>query len=164
LLRDRDTARLHIPLPRGPLQSVDAFEYLSAAPSTWTAIDPSLYYVDVPGEQIVLTPCSSTLSFPSPVQDQSGFRVTFTAGYGAMTTSNEELEDGSGSVLLEDGSGHVELENNTTGNPVPPEILLAIKTYILHFYENREAYAAGKLEAVPAAGESLLMPHRAMNY
>lgn len=133
-LRDRNPEANIIKLPSGPLQSLTAFEYLSAASPTWTAVDPSWYYLDLPGEQIVLTPWNATVNWPVPVQYRSGYRITFESGFG------------------DDGSD------------VPETIILGIKTLILHFYENREAYAAGKLEGVPAAGEALLSPHRKMDY
>lgn len=66
----------NIKLPFPPLQSLTAFEYLSAA-NTWTAVDSTIYYLDVPGNQIILTGC-----LPEPFQRHSGFRVTFRTGYG----------------------------------------------------------------------------------
>lgn len=136
LLYDRRPSCNKIKLPRGPIQSVTAFEYLSAV-NTWTAIDTSLYYVDIPGDQLVITGC-----LPTPIQDASGYRITFAAGYGDMP----------------------DIEDKQDKNPLPPDLVLGIKTILLHFYENRSAYETSDFKEVPAAGECLLMPYRIMDY
>lgn len=77
-----------------------------------------------------------TDSLPTPEVNVSAFRITFITGYG-------------------DG-----------GDDVPNQIRLAINTFVLHFYEHREAYdfssgAAGYSAApTPQAGSNLLDPYK----
>lgn len=47
---------------------------------------------------------------------------------------------------------------------VPGPIKLAIKTLVLHMYENRAAYAENALTSVPAAFENLLFSYKLMNF
>jgi uncharacterized phiE125 gp8 family phage protein len=73
---------------------------------------------------------------PTPAVDASGFRVTYRAGYGSAGTN------------------------------VPAQILLAVKTFVLHFYEHREAYDfsignSGMSPAtIPQTGTRLLEPYK----
>ncbi len=47
---------------------------------------------------------------------------------------------------------------------VPGPIKLAIKTLVLHMYENRAAYAENTLSSVPAAFENLLFSYKLLNF
>ena len=69
-----------IALPRSPLLSVDAVQYLNTS-STWITLDPSLYRV-VPGTPGQILPAYGTL-WPFPLPQDASVRVQFRAGYSA---------------------------------------------------------------------------------
>lgn len=73
----------------------------------------------------------NSFSFPSLDEDRSNpVQVTFTCGYGPAV------------------------------DKVPADLILAAKTLIAHFYENREAVSSENLNVTPMAFDTLIAPYQ----
>lgn len=129
-----------IQLPVAPVRGVSAISYYDADGVQQT-LAPSSYYVDSVSEpgwvlREVDTDWPATLAAANAVQ------VRFTAGY-------EPVEGGSGS------DGDDELGN------VPPDIILAAKVLVSHWYEHREPVITGTIVSeMPMSVKSLIQPYR----
>lgn len=119
---------------RGPLRELVSITYLDADGQTATA-DPDGFYVEEPDARSFTVRPLSTFDRPTLWAEVRRVRLQFTAGF--------RLPDES------DG---------------PPEMDDGLRTTLImlvgHYYQNRELFAAGKLEAIETSGRDLLGAYR----
>jgi len=72
-----------VELPKGPIQSITSVKTTDTA-NTQTTFAPSNYYLDAPGERLVLT---TGATWPSNLRSIAAIEITFAAGYGATGDS-----------------------------------------------------------------------------
>lgn len=107
----------YIELPRGPVISVDAFEYIDSVGAPQT-VDSGLYTVDLVSRAPWIVRNSSS-SWPTPMDGINMITVTYTAG---MEVVPEDLKH---AILLLIGHWHMTREAVNVGNIVT-EVPLAV--------------------------------------
>jgi hypothetical protein len=84
--------------PGAPLQSVDQVQYIDGNGVLQT-LDPSLYMVSTMKEPGLLSPSPNQL-WPSTQPQYDAVKITFTAGYGPVTTASAPIPSGTQTVTV----------------------------------------------------------------
>lgn len=118
---------------RGPLRELISITYLDAAGAEATA-SAGGFYVESTDRTFSVRPLT-TFDRPALWSEVGRVRLTFDAGFRLPDESGDALE-------LEDG------------------LRTCLTMLVGHYYQNRELFAAGKLEAVETGGRDLLGAYR----
>lgn len=123
-----------IQIMRGPLRDLQSITYLDSAGDSVTA-DLAHFYVDEPDARSFTVRSLSTFDRPQLWAEVKRIRLTFTAGFRLPDESEgpPEMEDGLRTCLI---------------------------MLVGHYYQNRELFAAGKLESIETSGRDLLGAYR----